>query len=40
MATAGGAPLNIYIAKQYGADGYANDTISAVHETARLIAAA
>jgi corrinoid protein of di/trimethylamine methyltransferase len=36
----GGAPLNTEIAKQYGADGYANDAISAVHETARLLAAA
>ena len=36
----GGAPLNTEIAKQYGADGYANDAISAVHETVRLLAAA
>ena len=36
----GGAPLNADIAKQYGADGYANDAISAVHETVRLLAAA
>ncbi len=35
----GGAPLNADIAKQYGADGYANDAISAVQETARLLAA-
>ena len=36
----GGAPLNADIAKQYGADGYANDAISAVQETARLLGAA
>jgi corrinoid protein of di/trimethylamine methyltransferase len=36
----GGAPLNTEIAQQYGADGYANDAISAVHETVRLLAAA
>jgi len=36
----GGAPLNMEIAKQYGADGYASDAVSAVHETERLLAAA
>jgi corrinoid protein of di/trimethylamine methyltransferase len=36
----GGAPLNTEIAQQYGADGYAKDAISAVHETVRLLAAA
>ena len=36
----GGAPLNMEIARQYGADGYASDAVSAVHETERLLAAA
>ena len=40
LVMVGGAPLNTEIAKQYGADGYANDAISAVHEAARLLAAA
>ncbi|MCF8080754.1 MAG: corrinoid protein [Desulfobacterales bacterium] len=32
----GGAPLNEEIAQKYGADGYAKDAISAVHEAERL----
>ncbi|MGD8366714.1 MAG: corrinoid protein [Desulfobacterales bacterium] len=32
----GGAPLNAEIARQYGADGYAKDAISAVQEAERL----
>ena len=40
IVTVGGAPLNKEIARQYGADGYAADAISAVQETTRLLAAA
>jgi corrinoid protein of di/trimethylamine methyltransferase len=36
----GGAPLNTEIASQYGADGYAADAVSAVHEAKRLLAVA
>lgn len=36
----GGAPLNREIARQYGADGYASDAVSAVYETEKLLAAA
>jgi len=32
----GGAPLNHDIARRYGADSYADDAVSAVHEAARL----
>jgi corrinoid protein of di/trimethylamine methyltransferase len=33
----GGAPLSAEIARQYGADGYAPDAVSAVKEAARLL---
>ncbi len=33
----GGAPLSAEIAKQYGADGYADDAVGAVREAERLI---
>ena len=33
----GGAPLNVSIATQYGADAYAPDAVSAVREAAKLI---
>jgi methanogenic corrinoid protein MtbC1 len=33
----GGAPLNSEIAAKYGADGYAQDAVSAVQEAARMI---
>jgi corrinoid protein of di/trimethylamine methyltransferase len=33
----GGAPLNEGIARQYGADGYAKDAVSAVHVAERLL---
>lgn len=33
----GGAPLSLEIARQYGADGYAPDAVSAVEEAKRLI---
>lgn len=35
----GGAPLNAEIARRYGADGYADNAVSAVHEAERLVAA-
>lgn len=37
MVMVGGAPLSLEIAKQYGADGYAPDAVSAVEEAKRLI---
>jgi methanogenic corrinoid protein MtbC1 len=33
----GGAPITMDIAKQYGADGYADDAVSAVRKAAELI---
>jgi corrinoid protein of di/trimethylamine methyltransferase len=36
MVMVGGAPLSLEIAKQYGADGYARDAVSAVQEARRL----
>jgi methanogenic corrinoid protein MtbC1 len=36
MVMVGGAPLSLEIAKQYGADGYAPDAVSAVEEAKRL----
>ncbi|MGB9498815.1 MAG: B12-binding domain-containing protein [Dissulfuribacterales bacterium] len=36
----GGAPLNMNIAKSYGADGYASDAVQAIREATKLVEAA